>query len=130
MPMLQLIYASRPFGYDAAMLMNILSASRLRNERDDITGALICRSDLFLQLLEGPTAKVEATFQRISQDDRHIEINVLVRSDISDRLFDGWAMKHDPAPSWLWSRDEVHAGVHLTASERDVRAVFLRSAEG
>jgi hypothetical protein len=128
--MQQLIYVSRPFGYDAAMLMNILSASRLRNQRDDITGALICRSDLFLQLLEGPVGKVEATFQRISRDDRHIEINVLVRSDISDRLFDGWAMKHDPAPSWLWSRDEVHAGVHLTASAQDVRAIFLRSAAG
>lgn len=125
----QLIYMSRPFGYDASDLRNILAISRVRNSRDDITGALICRSDIYLQLLEGPPGKVEAAFQRICKDDRHVEVHVLVRAGTEDRLFGEWAMKHDPAPSWLWAPEEVHAGVPQRASVRDVRAVFLRSAE-
>jgi hypothetical protein len=127
--MQQLIYYSRPFGYDANVLMNILSVARLHNARNDITGALICRSDIFLQLLEGPTGKVETTFDRIAQDDRHIDVRVLVRSRVEDRLFGDWAMKHDPAPSWLWSPDEVHAGAPLSASVPDIRSVFLRSMQ-
>jgi hypothetical protein len=129
MKMHQLIYMSRPFGFDATDLRNILAISRDRNARDDITGALICRSDIYLQLLEGPVGKVEATFERICEDDRHVEVHVLVRGATEDRLFQKWAMKHDPAPSWLWSPDEVHAGLPQQASPRDLRAIFLRSAQ-
>ena len=46
MPMLQLIYASRPFGFDTAMLAGILMDARRCNARDDITGMLVCRADL------------------------------------------------------------------------------------
>ena len=127
-PMQQLIYASRPFGYDAQTLAGILSVSRTRNVQCDITGALICRQDIYLQLLEGPTGLVENTFERILRDDRHTEIMMLVRSKIEDRLFPQWAMKHDPARSWLWSPDEIAAGALKTASAREVRSVFLRSA--
>jgi hypothetical protein len=58
--LLQLVYASRPFGFDAGTLTAILFDARRCNTRDGITGALICRDDLFLQLLEGPEAAVEA----------------------------------------------------------------------
>lgn len=128
MPMQQLIYASRPFGYDTAALAGILSASRVRNAQNDITGALICRSDIYLQLLEGPVGKVENTFERILTDDRHVEVQVLVRSQIDDRLFPEWAMRHDPAHSWMWTAEEVAKGALQQASARDVRAVFLRLA--
>ncbi len=74
MPMQQLIYASRPFGYGVQALAGILSMSRVRNSQNDITGALICRQDIYLQLLEGPTGLVETTFERILRDDRHTEI--------------------------------------------------------
>ncbi len=58
--LLQLTYASRPLGYDSAMLTGILFDARRCNARDGITGALICRDDLFLQLPERPEAAVEA----------------------------------------------------------------------
>jgi hypothetical protein len=48
MPITQIIYASRPFGFDAALLAGILMDARRCNTRDGITGALICRDDLFL----------------------------------------------------------------------------------
>ena len=40
---MQLIYSSRPFGYDDLALTGILSTARRNNLRDGITGALICR---------------------------------------------------------------------------------------
>jgi Sensors of blue-light using FAD len=126
--LLQLTYASRPFGFDAAMLTGILFDARRCNSRDGITGALICRNDLFLQLLEGPEAAVEATFARIAADDRHVEVRRLTRRQIgeSDRMFAAWAMRDDPAASWVWSREEVDAGVPEEASEDEVLALFRR----
>lgn len=128
MSMQQLIYASRPFGYSASVLAGILSGARVKNAQNDITGALICRPDLYLQLLEGPVGRVETLFDKICDDDRHVEVQVLVRSKVVDRLFPAWAMKHDPAISWLWSPEEVNCGVLKTASVRDVRAIFVRAA--
>lgn len=129
MSMQQLIYASRPFGYDTADLAGILTVSRTRNEQANITGALICRPDVYLQLLEGPTGKVENAFARIEQDERHVDVNVLVRASVVDRLFPQWAMRHDPAHSWLWSPAEIAEGALERASVREIRAVFVRLAE-
>ncbi|MEM1073516.1 MAG: BLUF domain-containing protein [Pseudomonadota bacterium] len=126
--MQQLIYASRPFGYDLSGLAGILSVSRVRNAQNDITGALVCRSDIFIQLLEGPVGKVENTFERICRDDRHVEVRLLVRSKIEDRLFPNWAMKHDPAHSWMWSAEDIRNGALERATTREIRAIFVRVA--
>lgn len=127
MSMQQIIYASRPFGFDAATLASILAHARVKNAQNDITGALICRPDIYLQLLEGPTGKVENLFSDIQQDDRHVDVELLVRSKIEDRLFADWAMKHDPAATWLWTAEEIRAGALQKASAREVRSVFVRS---
>jgi hypothetical protein len=126
--LLQLVYASRPFGFDAATLTGILFDARRCNTRDGITGALICRDDLFLQLLEGPEQAVEATYNRIRADDRHIEVRRLVRRMIADdaRMFGDWAMRDDPAATWVWSRAEVDAGVPEQATEDEVLEMFRK----
>jgi hypothetical protein len=128
MAMIQLIYASRPFGFDAAGLNSILSIARHCNERDGVTGALICRQDLFLQLLEGPETMVEAAYGRIALDDRHVEVNRLASRRITTRLFPGWAMRDDPARSWMWSLAEVESGALGRASGEELLAVFERLA--
>jgi hypothetical protein len=126
MPLLQLVYASRPFGFDGAMLNAILFDARRCNACDGITGALVCRDDLFLQLLEGPEAAVEAAYARIRRDDRHVEVRPLVRRMIADdaRMFGAWAMRDDPAQSWVWSREAVEAGEPERASQAEVLAIF------
>ena len=101
MPMIQLIYASQPLGFDVSDLRAILVTSRRCNERDDVTGALICRADLYLQLLEGPQEMVDAAFQRIARDRRHVGVKVLCRREVTERLFPRWAMRDDPARSWM-----------------------------
>ncbi len=128
MSLLQLIYASRPFGYDDLTLSGILNSARLHNQAAGITGALICREDLFLQLLEGPHPAVLETFERIKRDDRHTEIVTLISDDVETRLFPDWAMKHDPARSWMWTAAQVSAGAVAKATPEEARSVFQRLA--
>ena len=68
MKLMQLVYCSQPFGYSLEILSAILIASRANNRKYDITGALICRSDIFLQLLEGPEQQVKNTYEAIQKD--------------------------------------------------------------
>lgn len=126
MTLLQLAYASRPFGFDEAILAGILLDARRCNTRDGITGTLIARQDLFLQLLEGPKEAVNAAYQRISRDDRHIDVQQLTRREVDTRLFADWAMRHDPARSWMWSMEAVADGAVQRASEAEIMRVFER----
>lgn len=129
MTVMQLIYASRPFGFDDLALSGILASARRNNRRDGITGALICREDLFLQLLEGPQNVVTALFARIVRDDRHTDVVTLVSGDIETRLFPEWAMRHDPAQSWMWTAEQVTAGAVGRASKDEILGVFTRLAQ-
>jgi Sensors of blue-light using FAD len=126
MSLMQLIYASTPFGFDNATLNSILTVARHNNARHQITGALICRADLYLQMLEGPRAAVTSTFHRILRDDRHLDVALIASGDCKERLFPDWSMKDDPARSWMWSQEQVAKGALDAASEEDVRAVFAR----
>lgn len=126
MSLMQLIYASTPFGFDNPTLNQILSVARRNNARDDITGALICRADLYLQMLEGPRAAVTATFHKILADDRHLDVVLIACGDIKTRMFPKWDMKDDPATPWMWTQEQVAAGAIEHTSDEDVRAVFAR----
>ena len=128
MPVLQLIYASHPFGFDSAILSAILMDARRCNSRDDITGMLICRADLYLQLLEGPSDAVDGAYRRIAADDRHVDLRLLSRQNVEARLFPLWSMQDDPARSWLWSKAEIEAGAFDRATPAEIQAVFHRLA--
>ena len=126
--LIQLIYSSQPFGFDTAMLNGILIIARRNNPRDGITGALICRRDLYLQLLEGPREAVEARYRRIARDDRHLEVVQRVCRPVPERLFPTWAMRDDPARSWMWTAKDVDDGALDRATPEDFIAVFARLA--
>jgi hypothetical protein len=122
----QLIYVSRPFGFDAAMLDNILVSARRHNERNGITGSLVCRADVFLQLLEGPRGAVTATIGRILRDDRHIEPAILHCGDVPERMFPDWTMRDDPPRSWMWTQEQVGAGALRETTAAQAMAIFRR----
>lgn len=126
--LIQLIYSSKPFGFDNATLNRILSTARWNNPRDAITGALICRHDLYLQLLEGPQAAVEARYMSIERDDRHLEVVKRVSRGASERLFPKWAMRDDPARSWMWTAKEIEEGALDRAAPLDFISIFDRLA--
>jgi len=122
----RLIYRSQPFGFDQSVLAGILSAARRNNPREGITGALVCRHDLYLQLIEGPADAIDALYARICVDDRHANVELLLSEDMGERLFPNWAMLDDTAPSLFWSAQDVAAGALEGASPDDLRAPFLR----
>ena len=89
----RLIYKSIPFGYDQNILNGILSDAINYNKKNNITGALVCRDDIYLQLLEGPrvnhfiigfifVSKLLHTMDKINRldDDRHINLYLLKNS--------------------------------------------------
>ncbi len=128
MSLVQIAYASRPFGFDAGTLNGILFEARENNARDGITGVLICRADLYLQLLEGPEHAVMSCYGRITRDDRHVDVIPLLRRNAPARLFGAWAMRDDAARSWMWTRREVAEGAVERASPPEVLAIFERLA--
>lgn len=54
---------------------------------------------------------VRETYDRIRHDDRHLEVKLRYFGESSERMFGKWAMLHDPAISWLWTRTEIEDGV-------------------
>ncbi len=124
----QLIYASQPFGLDEMSLAGILTSARHHNKLNGVTGSLICRLDLFLQILEGEPEAVESTYARILRDARHLDAHRLWFGETSERLFAAWDMRHDPMRSWMWSREEVEAGAVRRASGEEALGVFRRIA--
>lgn len=124
------IYTSRPFGFDDVILSSILMDARRANERDGITGALICRADIYLQWLEGPEAQVRKAIQRIERDDRHLEMKVHVAEHVPNRVFGEWAMLHDPATTWIWPQGEVANDAVGRATPEEVTAFFMGLRDG
>jgi hypothetical protein len=126
--LIQLIYSSKPFGFDEAALNGILAIARRNNPRDAITGSLICRRDLYLQLLEGPRAAVEARYSSIARDDRHLEVVKRISRPVTERMFPNWAMRDDPARSWMWTAKEIDDGALDRSIPAEFIAVFSRLA--
>jgi len=96
-PLYQLVYYSRNAvsgdeASFAAEVNAILEASRRNNEAAGITGALLFNAGVFAQVLEGPLDAVEATFERIQQDERHGDVSLLALEPIGHRSFANWAM--------------------------------------
>ncbi len=93
----RLVYYSRNYiasddSTFAANVDQILAKSRLNNQRDEITGALLFNAGCFAQVLEGPLDTVEAAFERIQQDERHGDVSLLALNPIEHRSFPNWAM--------------------------------------
>ena len=124
----RLIYKSIPFGYDQNILNGILSDAINYNKKNNITGALVCRDDIYLQLLEGPEQAVNYTYQKILDDDRHLEVELLIKENCNNRIFPKWSMKDDPAKTWFWNKEEVRSGVFKTLTKSKIIAVFEKIA--
>jgi hypothetical protein len=70
----------------------IVAAAALANAAAGMTGALALSSGAFVQVLEGPPAAVEATFERICRDLRHRRVRLLEFAAAEERAFAEWTM--------------------------------------
>ncbi len=111
------------------MLDGIVMSARRNNRANGITGALICRQDMYIQLVEGPEEAIDALYQRIRVDDRHDEVTLEASAMIEERMFPDWDMLADTNPTMTFSKAEVEDGAIGRASGDELRALFQRIAD-
>lgn len=128
MSLSQLVFASRPVRFEASTLLTILFRARANNKSANITGCLVCRDDLYMQLLEGPSEEVDRVYTKIQKDNRHVKITTLVHHSADARMFNKWVMMDDSFQSWMWSRAQVDDGILQSASTEEVLGIFERLA--
>ncbi|AUP78464.1 BLUF domain-containing protein [Flavivirga eckloniae] len=71
-------------------LKALYAQAKKNNSKYNITGVLIYSNENFLQVLEGDSDSVDATFKRISLDRRHKNIFKVINIDIQQRIFEDY----------------------------------------
>ncbi|MFN8577859.1 MAG: BLUF domain-containing protein [Candidatus Sericytochromatia bacterium] len=89
----KLIYSSREnIKFTDDVLKAILDKANKHNSKNDITGVFLYIDGNIIQLLEGEKDDIEALFERISKDNRHKNIKVLIKGSAEERTFPEWYM--------------------------------------
>lgn len=106
----QLVYVSRAREkMDTSSLDEILSLARTNNSARNITGMLLYHDGSFIQVLEGEQDDVENLYEKISQDSRHEDANVVLRTEVEERAFNQWSMGYKRTSSI----NDVPEGFHF-----------------
>ncbi len=91
--LVRLLYASRIVeGADQSLLDSIMAKSRAHNPRAGVTGILCYSNNLFLQVLEGSRREVSQLYNRIANDERHKDVEILYYEEVTERIFSNWTM--------------------------------------
>jgi len=89
----QIVYLSRATAYvDKTELMSITLEAVENNARSRVTGALLFCNGLFLQILEGHPETVDPLYEKIARDARHTDIQIISRTEQTERRFPDWKM--------------------------------------
>ena len=97
MSVYNLVYMSESrMGSTTAVILqavdDILAKARDRNASVDVTGALLFTEGRFVQVLEGEKDKVREIFERIGNDPRHADVEILSAQYSDRRRFKEWSM--------------------------------------
>ena len=93
--LVRLLYASRVApSFKPEDLGAILKRSKALNPTIGVTGVLcFCfNAGVFMQVLEGGRTQVSRLYNKIAQDPRHSDVELLAYEDIGERSFAGWDM--------------------------------------
>lgn len=91
--LVRLLYASRATQFvSQEVLQDILKKARENNPSNGLTGALCHSGEIFLQVLEGGRAEVNAIYGKILRDPRHKDVVLLEYGEITERHFNQWTM--------------------------------------
>jgi hypothetical protein len=91
--LVRLMYASRALpDVNQDALVAILRKSKLNNPSLGVTGVLCFSEGIFLQALEGGRSAVNQLYNRIVNDPRHTQVELLNYAEIGERRFAGWSM--------------------------------------
>ena len=95
MSIFQLFYISTAVpGFDPKEIQNILRSAHSFNPTYDLTGMMMLRGGIFLQLLEGAEENVRMLYSKIKADKRHRNLMVLMERETDHRLFSDWSMAY------------------------------------
>ncbi|MGE6482233.1 BLUF domain-containing protein [Psychrobacter namhaensis] len=72
----------------------ILAQAQRNNERNGITGALVINEDYFIQSIEGARPVINELLRKLVKDDRHFSLQVIECTEIEQRRWSQWSMKH------------------------------------
>jgi hypothetical protein len=98
--LVQLVYVSKAqTNLNERDIEEILTLSKMNNERQAITGLLSFNHSYFLQCLEGSRSTVNDTYQKILKDPRHSDAVILSYESIDYRYFGSWSMAYVPSSS-------------------------------
>jgi len=128
-PVLQVFYASQVTGlFGVPQARRLVGEAQVLNRRSDITGLLAFTGTYFAQVVEGPTAAVEALMDRLTRDSRHSGLRVLRRGNAPRREFPAWSMALLESPQLETDlADLVHA---VDLHDAAVDATLARMRQG
>ncbi len=112
----------------------LFSIARSRNKERQITGALLCTDDAFVQLLEGDETAVRSVFDHIAHDERHDSVLLLASGLVPERVFSRWAMAEvaedgeSDTPLIAHTDGISPAAGHRTTPEQDRVLGLMRAA--
>ena len=123
--LMQLVYSSvatEPM--PKSKLYKILVHARVNNKLSDVTGLLVFVEGTFLQVLEGKPEVIASILEKISDDHRHKNINILYKTNIEQRTFPSWQMAYvSPSPkelaAWTGLRNTTTLETTLATLERE-----------
>lgn len=77
----------------------LVRAARIANARQEVTGALYASEGKFAQYLEGEEEIVDTLYERIRQDPRHSDCQLVDRRTMFLRVYTEWSMAFLPDSS-------------------------------
>ncbi|TMA79386.1 MAG: BLUF domain-containing protein [Deltaproteobacteria bacterium] len=91
-----LVFVSSAVGLlDREVLVALLRVCRTNNARLGITGMLLYDGGNFIQMIEGPAARVDELYETIRADPRHTQITTLLEGPLETRQFETFTMGFD-----------------------------------
>ena len=79
-------------------LFHLLTQARKRNKTLGITGLLVYTEDMFYQCIEGIPSALDVMWQALSCDQRHHDIELILREPLKQRQFADWHMAFSSLP--------------------------------
>ena len=87
------IYASSSTSeFSQEDIFEMLKKIRVNNAKLNVTGMLLYENGSFFQVLEGDEAVIEALYEKINADGRHVNISKIIQEPIEARSFGDWTM--------------------------------------